>query len=64
MTWQAVQMGDYGAYVWSCYGLTLVALVWLVINARAGRARELLRARRRLAVAQSASPSVSQEETP
>jgi len=43
-----LDMGDYGVYVWSCYGLTLAILVlngWL---ARRSLADQLLHAKRRL----------------
>jgi heme exporter protein D len=44
----ALDMGDYGAYVWSCYGLTLAVLVLNVWLARRSLAEQLLHAKRRL----------------
>jgi heme exporter protein D len=41
-------MGDYGVYVWSCYGLTLAVLVLNVWLARRSLAEQLLHAKRRL----------------
>jgi heme exporter protein D len=43
-----LDMGDYGAYVWSCYGLTLAVLVLIVWLGRRSLAEQLLHARRRL----------------
>ena len=43
-----LDMGDYGAYVWSCYGLTLAVLVLNVWLARRSLAEQLLHAKRRL----------------
>jgi heme exporter protein CcmD len=43
-----LDMGDYGVYVWSCYGLTLVVLVLNVWLARRSLAEQLLHAKRRL----------------
>lgn len=43
-----LDMGDYGVYVWSCYGLMLAVLV---LNAWLGRralAEQVLHAKRRL----------------
>jgi heme exporter protein CcmD len=42
-----VSMGGYGAYVWSCYALTLAALLWNVWSARHSLEAEIQRARRR-----------------
>ena len=44
---EAIKMGSYGAYVWSCYGLTLLALVWLAIGTQRDWRNELKHARRR-----------------
>jgi heme exporter protein CcmD len=30
----ALAMGDYGAYVWSCYGLTLIVFIVCGVQAR------------------------------
>lgn len=43
-----LDMGNYGVYVWSCYGLTLAVLVLNVWLARRSLAEQLLHARRRL----------------
>ena len=43
-----LDMGDYGVYVWSCYGLTLVVLVLNVWLARRSLAEQQLHAKRRL----------------
>lgn len=42
-----LDMGDYGVYVWSCYGLTLAVLVLNVWLARRSLAEQLLHAKRR-----------------
>ncbi|MGE0113944.1 MAG: heme exporter protein CcmD [Steroidobacteraceae bacterium] len=49
----ALKMGDYGAYVWSCYGLTLVALMYLAFTVRRTWQNELKQARRRAQAAMS-----------
>ena len=43
-----LDMGEYGAYVWSCYGLTLAVLVLNVWLARRSLAEQQLHAKRRL----------------
>ena len=43
-----LDMGDYGVYVWSCYGLTLAVLVLNVWLARRSLAEQLVHAKRRL----------------
>jgi heme exporter protein CcmD len=50
---EAFSFGKYGPYVWSCYGLTTVALLWLLTVTRLQFRRELKRVRRRLEAAQS-----------
>jgi heme exporter protein CcmD len=40
-------MGRYAGYVWSCYGLTCAALVWLALSVRRRWRLEIERARRR-----------------
>jgi len=50
----AWSMGRYGGYVWSCYGLSLAALVTLVAVARHRWRSELGRARRRAKAGASA----------
>jgi heme exporter protein CcmD len=51
----ALGMGRYGGYVWSCYGLTLCALVLLAVTARHRWRSELNLARRRAATPARAS---------
>lgn len=43
-----LDMGDYGVYVWSCYGLVLAVLVLNVWLGRRALAEQLLHARRRM----------------
>lgn len=55
-----LDMGDYGVYVWSCYGLVLAVLVLNVWLGRRSLHEQLLHARRRLKMAgsiDSESPS-------
>lgn len=42
-----INMSGYGPYVWSCYGLTLAALIWNVWAARRQLADQIIHARRR-----------------
>lgn len=50
MSWvEAVSFGKYGPYVWSCYGLTTMALVCLALATHVHLNQEIERARRRLA---------------
>jgi heme exporter protein CcmD len=54
-----LDMGDYGVYVWSCYGLVLAVLVlngWL---ARRSLAEQVLSARRRQKIAASTESETS-----
>lgn len=39
---EALTMGDYGPYVWSCFGLTLFVLIICAVQARA-RHRSVIR---------------------
>ncbi len=50
-----LSMSGYGAYVWSCYGLTFAVLAWNLIAARRELKRQQLRAHRRIEAARSAS---------
>ena len=43
-----LDMGEYGAYVWSCYGLTFAVLVLNVWLARRSLAEQVLHAKRRV----------------
>lgn len=43
-----LDMGDYGVYVWSCYGVTLAVLVLNLWLARRSLAEQVLHAKRRL----------------
>lgn len=36
---EAIAMGDYGAYVWSSFGLTLIVLVVCVVQGRRRHSR-------------------------
>jgi heme exporter protein CcmD len=49
-------MGGYGAYVWSCYGLTAAVLILMAWRARAEFKAEILRTQRRNQAAASAQP--------
>ena len=40
-------MGGYGAYIWSCYGLTAVVLIFMAWRARSELKGEIIRAQRR-----------------
>jgi heme exporter protein CcmD len=42
-----VHMSGYGAFVWSCYGLTAAVLVWNAWSARRGLREQVLHATRR-----------------
>ncbi len=43
-----IEMGGYGAYVWSAFGLTFVVLAWNVHAARRHFNRARLQAKRRI----------------
>ncbi len=47
MSVEALKMGTYGAYVWSCYGLTLLGLLYLAFVVRRNWQSELKHAKRR-----------------
>jgi heme exporter protein CcmD len=55
-----IDMSGYGAYVWSCYGLTFAVLIWLGVSGRRARAAELVRTRRRT---QAAMTSAAEESS-
>jgi heme exporter protein CcmD len=42
-----LSMSGYGAYVWSCYGLTLAVLVWNGLSARRELREQIVQATRR-----------------
>ena len=50
MNYEALNMGGYGAYVWSSYALTLIALFVMAFAARRASQRELRTALRRMQV--------------
>jgi len=50
MSMAALHMGKYGVYLWSCYGLTLLGLLFLVIAARRQRLHEVTQAKRRMSI--------------
>lgn len=57
-----LDMGDYGVYVWSCYGLVFAVLVLNVWLGKRSLAEQVLSAKRRLKIAdslnsESSSPS-------
>lgn len=41
-------MGAYGAYIWSCYALTVAVLIWSAWSARRHLRDEIVAARRRV----------------
>jgi heme exporter protein CcmD len=63
MSMAALQMGKYGVYVWSCYGLTLAGLLYLAFAARRQWQTELQQAKRRLEIAASQGLS-GRDESP
>jgi heme exporter protein CcmD len=54
-----LDMGDYGVYVWSCYGLTFAVLVLNVWLGKRSLAEQVLSAQRRLKMADSMNPESS-----
>ena len=52
---QSLAMGGYGAYVWSCFGLTLVVVVVCVVQGRRRHERVLENLRTRLVAMESES---------
>jgi heme exporter protein CcmD len=54
-----LDMGDYGVYVWSCYGLVLAVLVLNVWLARRSLAEQVLLAKRRQKMAGSTTSESS-----
>jgi heme exporter protein CcmD len=50
---EILDMGDYGVYVWSCYGLTFAVLVLNVWLGKRSLAEQVLNAKRRLKMADS-----------
>ena len=42
-----INMGGYGPFVWSCYGLTVAVLTWAGLSSRRQLQSELVSARRR-----------------
>jgi heme exporter protein CcmD len=53
MSLESLQLNTYASYVWSCYGLTLVCLIWLAWYVRNRWQEALTHARRRLEMKQS-----------
>jgi heme exporter protein CcmD len=53
MSVEALKMGNYGAYVWSSYGLILIGLIIMAAVARNAAKRELKTAQRRNQINQS-----------
>ena len=50
-----LSMSGYGAYVWSCYGLTFAVMAWNLIAARRELKRQRLHAQRRAQAAAEAT---------
>jgi heme exporter protein CcmD len=50
-----LHMSGYGPYIWSCYGLTLGALIWNVWSARRELRRQIAVTRRRLQASEGQS---------
>lgn len=50
-----IHMDGYGPYVWSCFALTFVVLVYNVWAARRQLSEQVMRAKRRLDIADSQS---------
>ena len=61
MSMAALQMGKYGVYVWSSYGLTVAGLVYLLFTVRHQWQVELRQAKRRLVIAQQSSSPVDEQ---
>jgi len=70
MSFEIFKMGNYGAYIWASYALTLLALVVMSATARSASKRELKAARRRIQMNVTSSTqndervSMSEEPTP
>jgi heme exporter protein CcmD len=45
-------MGGYGAYIWSCYGLTAAVLIFMAWRARSELNAAITRAKRRNTIAE------------
>jgi len=63
MSHEVLKMGHYGAYVWSSYGLTLIAFVMMAVLARAAAKRELRAALRRVQINQANQSSQSSSQS-
>ena len=50
-----LSMGGYGTYIWTCYGLTAVVLVFMAWRGRVELEAEIVRAQRRTQVAEQGS---------
>lgn len=57
MTLEALKMGNYGPYVWSSYGLTLLSLIAVAWSARSSWQQQLKLARRRIQIADQIADS-------
>ena len=59
-----INMGGYGPFVWSCYGLTVAVLLWAGLSSRRQLQSELVSARRRAQIQTDTSTmdSVSKEQ--
>lgn len=58
-------MSGYARYVWSCYGLTVLVLLWNLYSARAQLQQQIRKARQRLHSQQrAASATIQPAEAP
>jgi heme exporter protein CcmD len=48
-------MGGYGAYIWSCYGITAAVLIFMLWRARSELKAEIIRTERRTVIAEQQS---------
>jgi heme exporter protein CcmD len=52
-----VSMSGYGAYVWSCYALTFLCVIWLWWSGRRQLDKQIVTAARRLEIQQQEARS-------
>ena len=48
-------MGGYGGYIWSCYGITAAVMIFMAWRARSELKAEIVRAQRRVLIAEQQS---------
>jgi heme exporter protein D len=51
-----LHMGGYGPYIWSCYGLTVLTLIWSAWSARRELRRQIAVSKRRLQATEGQNP--------